>query len=386
MARRGAAGRRARWRRPRSRRAARDRALALGPQAHAAARDADRGHARAVPVVHAGRHRLAHEVVVHVRAQPVRVGHVVVGAGRDEQARAVGGVVGEGLPGLVAVEREAALQAAAQLRQVLEPAAVGGQVMQVGLAVAAARRSRQRLASGVDDSPIAKRGCRPRSISIDRRAPGGRAGGPAARPRSRTRRRRPVCGRSRSGSCPCRRSQQDRGPDAARWGSCAPGARGATCGRGAPARRAASHRSASTTPRPRRQRAFQRGLSRAGRRRELAGRGEALELAVAAAHRDERDDAGALIERPGRRAHGPGHALSAGTNGAPTSTNARTAMPPARRASAARAKSSGGSPLAEARQRRGGSSPGPSRPRAARRAARANSSTRRRPGADGTPR
>ena len=66
------------------------------------------------------------------------------------------------------------------------------------------------------------------------------------------------------------------------------------------------------------QSAFQGRLEIAqGRRGERAGRGEALELSVAAAHRDERDHGRTLLEGPGRRAHGPDHALVRGHEGRP---------------------------------------------------------------------
>ncbi len=73
----------------------------------------------------------ADEVVVHVGAQPVVVGDVVVWARGDEQPLRPRAVRDEGAPGVVAIECEPALQPAAQLGEASEPAAVCREIVAV---------------------------------------------------------------------------------------------------------------------------------------------------------------------------------------------------------------------------------------------------------------
>ena len=53
----------------------------------------------AIAIVHARRDRLAHEVMIHVRPHPVRVGDRIVGARRDEQPLRIEPASANGSPG-----------------------------------------------------------------------------------------------------------------------------------------------------------------------------------------------------------------------------------------------------------------------------------------------
>src|SRR5205807_8829263 len=75
-------------------------------------------------------------MVIHVRAQPVRVGDGIVRARRDEQPFGIESIVGERLIRMMPVEREAALQSATKLREMLEPPSVCRQGVAIGKAVA----------------------------------------------------------------------------------------------------------------------------------------------------------------------------------------------------------------------------------------------------------
>ena len=92
---------------------------------------------RLLPQRHALRRGAPGEEGVHVGAQPVGVGDLVARAGGDEQAGVVVGAVGVRRALALGVEGEAALQAPAQLREGAQPAAVGGERVQVGQVVAA---------------------------------------------------------------------------------------------------------------------------------------------------------------------------------------------------------------------------------------------------------
>ena len=130
-------------------------ALAIGPEPNPVAREGDRRHLRAVPIVDPHSLRPPHEMVVHVRAKPVRVGHALVRAGGDEQPGMVAFIVHIRLSGPMTVEAEPSLEAPSQLREMLDPPAVSRQVPQIRLVVVigqaletkAGQRSR-RLADG----------------------------------------------------------------------------------------------------------------------------------------------------------------------------------------------------------------------------------------------
>ena len=118
-----------------------------------------------VDVAHAFALGFAHQPVIEIGAVPVRVGDGVVRARRDEQLPRVRGGVREAPIEIVAEEGEPALEAAGDVgirrapRPPLRERADPRQVQR------SASSSSTRFASGVVDSPMAKRGCRPRSSS-----------------------------------------------------------------------------------------------------------------------------------------------------------------------------------------------------------------------------
>src|SRR5258706_12065308 len=75
--------------------------------------------------------------MVDVGAEPVVVGDVIVGARGNEEALEVRAVLGEWASVVVAIEREATLQPAAELGEARDPAAVRGEVVAVVQAIAA---------------------------------------------------------------------------------------------------------------------------------------------------------------------------------------------------------------------------------------------------------
>ncbi len=96
-------------------------------------------HLGAVAVFHPRRHRGAHEVMVHIGAQPVIVGDVVVWTRGDKQPFGAGPSPGyrEGPARVMAIEREPALQPAAQLGKARDPATVCREVVAIVQPVAA---------------------------------------------------------------------------------------------------------------------------------------------------------------------------------------------------------------------------------------------------------
>ena len=76
-------------------------------------------------------------MVVHIGAEPVVVGDVIVGARRHEEALEVRAGLGEWASVVVAIEREATLQPAAELGEARDPAAVRGEVVAVVQTIAA---------------------------------------------------------------------------------------------------------------------------------------------------------------------------------------------------------------------------------------------------------
>jgi len=110
-------------------------AVAPGGELRTAARHLDADHVDAIAIVHTGALGLLDEMMIDVRAQPMRVGKRVGGAGRDEQSLGVQPAVLEELIGMMAVEREPALEAAPHFREVPEPTPVRREVITVGEAV-----------------------------------------------------------------------------------------------------------------------------------------------------------------------------------------------------------------------------------------------------------
>src|SRR5438093_4500956 len=98
--------------------------------------------------------RGAHEVVVHVGPEPVIVGDLIVGTRGDEQTFRAQSGIGERASGVVAVEREAAFQPAAELGETGDPAAVRGEIVAIVQSIATGepleREVRQRRARLAD--------------------------------------------------------------------------------------------------------------------------------------------------------------------------------------------------------------------------------------------
>ena len=141
----------------------------------------------------ARRSGLKHEMVIDVRAQPVRVRDGVRGAGGDEHAVIVGGAVGVGAAGRVAVEGEAPLEPAAEMGEPFLPASPGGEGVEVVRdrsvrrgAPGRSRRAAWRIRRGRNAGGGCGRGGEPG-------VPGPRECGRGWSPRSRSRRWRFSC-------------------------------------------------------------------------------------------------------------------------------------------------------------------------------------------------
>ena len=154
------------------------------------------------------------EETVDVRPQPVDVAVLIVAAGRDEQFVRMVVPRRKRPPRYVLEITESALQAADQLRQFAFQVpyfASGGVARQI---VFRARSRRTNPAIGVDDSPIANRGCLPRPRASTGCRPIGRESTPPGCRRNRNRewRRRHESGHQRvshshaaGGSTSCKR-------------------------------------------------------------------------------------------------------------------------------------------------------------------------------------
>jgi hypothetical protein len=90
--------------------------LALHRKLAAVIREAGVCDAGLIEVFHAQLPRLADQNMIEVRPIPVRVGHAIVWAGGDEQLVAAGRLIGPGVPMDMMIEREAALETAADFR------------------------------------------------------------------------------------------------------------------------------------------------------------------------------------------------------------------------------------------------------------------------------
>src|SRR5438105_6192354 len=108
-----------------------------------------------ITIVDARRDRLAHEMVIDVGTEPVRVGELVTRTRGDEEPLRIEAAIGERLTGMMSVECEAALQPAAHVGDMRKPAAARGHVVAVRQPVAHAealerkiRERRRRLAYG----------------------------------------------------------------------------------------------------------------------------------------------------------------------------------------------------------------------------------------------
>ena len=101
----------------------------------------------AVAVLHPGCHGCADEMMVHVGPKPVIIGDVIVGTRGDEQPLWTVPVAAERPACVMAIEREAAFQAAPQLGEARDPAAVRREIVTVVQPVA----TRQALESEIGE-------------------------------------------------------------------------------------------------------------------------------------------------------------------------------------------------------------------------------------------
>src|SRR6185503_18846643 len=87
--------------------------VARAAQGHAGWTHLARGQLGSIAIVHTGGNGLTHEVVVDVGAEPMRVRHVCVRARGDQQSLGLESAVRERGAGVMAIERESALQSSA---------------------------------------------------------------------------------------------------------------------------------------------------------------------------------------------------------------------------------------------------------------------------------
>jgi len=103
--------------------------------------------------------------VIEIRTIPVRVADLIERAGSDQKLSIVCVRVGERLAELVKEECEPAFQPARDIWMRPLPRAPLGKCPNARQIVTVRKLFEKKVASGVDDSPMANRGCRPRSIS-----------------------------------------------------------------------------------------------------------------------------------------------------------------------------------------------------------------------------
>src|SRR5947207_942075 len=94
-------------------------------------RDLRLGELDAIAVIDACSDGRAHEVMIDVGAEPVRVRHVFSRAGGDQQPLGIEACIRESRPRMMAIEREPALQSSPNVRVMLEPAAVRREIVAV---------------------------------------------------------------------------------------------------------------------------------------------------------------------------------------------------------------------------------------------------------------
>src|SRR5947209_4726569 len=88
-----------------------------------------------VAIVHTARDCLAHEMMIDVRTEPVRVGEGIAGTRRDHETLGLQSIIGEWLTRMVPVEGEPALQAASKVWVVRKPPTMCRQPIAIGQAI-----------------------------------------------------------------------------------------------------------------------------------------------------------------------------------------------------------------------------------------------------------
>src|SRR5437763_3856858 len=91
-----------------------------------------------VAIVHTARDRLAHEMMIDVRTEPMCVGERIARTRRDQQTLGLQSIIGERFTKVVAVEGEPALQATSEVRVVCKPSAMRRQPIAIGQPITSA--------------------------------------------------------------------------------------------------------------------------------------------------------------------------------------------------------------------------------------------------------